>query len=198
MSEIIPIVNQQDKVIGYKNRNKITKRTKDIYRVSALWLVNSQEEILLAQRKFNKMHNPGKWGPAVSGTVAKNEDYLKNIIKETKEEIGLNLGKCLNCKNIEKTQNLIKKIKQSNVSQKKDRYDFWQIDKLYSSVNWLFFCQWYFLKADIELEKFTIQPQELEQLKWIARKEFEIDLKNHPKKYITTMIQDYKYLKKYQ
>ncbi len=198
MLEIIPIVNRQDRIIGYKHRSEITEKTKDIYRVSALWLVNSQKEILLAQRKFDKVHNPGKWGPAVSGTVAKNENYLENIIKETKEEIGLNLGKCLNCKNTGKTQNLVSKIKQNAIPQKKNKYDFWQIDKLYTSVNWLFFCQWYFLKADIELHEFIVQTEEVEQLKWISRKEFEMDLKEYPEKYITSMARDYEKLKKYQ
>lgn len=85
--ELIPIVNEQDEIVGHKARSAIG--SDDIYRVSALWLRNSAGEVLLAQRAFTKSHAPGLWGPAVAGTVDEGEDYLTNIIKETEEEIGL-------------------------------------------------------------------------------------------------------------
>ena len=55
--EIIPLVNEQDEIIGYKERAEI--KTEDIYRVSALRITNSQGEILVAQRAFTKKNNPG-------------------------------------------------------------------------------------------------------------------------------------------
>jgi len=85
--EKIFIVNEQDEVIGYKERNLITRD--DIYRVAGLWITNSRGDILLARRAFSKTHDPGKWGPAVSGTIAANETYEENIIKEAEEELGL-------------------------------------------------------------------------------------------------------------
>jgi len=48
----IIIVNKNDKIIGYKERG--TLKSSDIYRVSSLWIQNSQGKILLAQRSFNK------------------------------------------------------------------------------------------------------------------------------------------------
>ncbi len=87
MKPRIVIVNDQDEVIAHKERGTLTKD--DIYRVSALWVKNSRGDILLAQRKFTKSHDPGKWGPAVAGTVGEGETYKQNIIKEAEEEIGL-------------------------------------------------------------------------------------------------------------
>jgi len=55
---LIPIVDEKDKIIGYKDRKEIQKE--DIYRVSALWITNSKDEILLAQRAFSKSHDPGR------------------------------------------------------------------------------------------------------------------------------------------
>ena len=83
----ITIVNDQDEIIGYKKRGTLVQA--DIYRVAALWVTNSKGEILLAQRQLGKRHDPGKWGPAVAGTVDEGETYESNIIKETEEEIGL-------------------------------------------------------------------------------------------------------------
>jgi isopentenyldiphosphate isomerase len=81
------IVNENDEIIGYKDRNKVKEN--DIFRISALWVENNNNEILIAQRSLKKEHNPGKWGSAVAGRNEKNETYEENIIKEAEEEIGL-------------------------------------------------------------------------------------------------------------
>lgn len=83
----IPIVNEKDEVIEYKDINN--RDNKDIIRVSGLWIVDRDGNTLLAQRSFNKKHGPGQWGPAVAGTVEEGETYESNIIKEAEEEIGL-------------------------------------------------------------------------------------------------------------
>lgn len=83
----IIIVDEEDNIIGYKDREALEEN--DIYRVSALWVKNSKGEALLARRHRNKSHYPRKWGVAVSGTVEEGESYYENIIKETQEEIGL-------------------------------------------------------------------------------------------------------------
>ncbi len=84
----IPIVNEQDEIIGYKERNDINTE-KDLIRATGLWLTDKDGNILLAQRAFVKKHDPGLWGPAVAGTVEEGETYQSNIIKEAEEEIGL-------------------------------------------------------------------------------------------------------------
>lgn len=83
----IIIVNQDDKIIGYKRRGTLNQS--DIYRVSALWIQNSKGDILLTQRKLTKKNSPGRWQPAVAGTNEEGESYESNIVKETEEEIGL-------------------------------------------------------------------------------------------------------------
>ncbi|OGI75966.1 hypothetical protein A3C67_01195 [Candidatus Nomurabacteria bacterium RIFCSPHIGHO2_02_FULL_42_19] len=83
----IPIVDKNDDVIEYRERND--QDANAIYRVSSLWIRNSKGEILLARRAFSKSHDPGKWGPAVAGTVEEGETYESNIIKEAEEELGL-------------------------------------------------------------------------------------------------------------
>jgi len=83
----IPIVNEQDEIIRYKDRE--TRDLKEICRITGLWLTDFEGNVLLAQRAFAKKHSPGLWGPAVSGTVEEGETYESNVIKEAEEEIGL-------------------------------------------------------------------------------------------------------------
>jgi isopentenyldiphosphate isomerase len=112
----IPIVNEQDELIEYKDLNDRT--TKDICRVSALWVVSSDDKILLARRALNKKNSPGLWGPAVGGTVEEGETYEVNIIKEAGEEIGL-----------------------LNIKTKREY-------KIRSSTTHEYFCQWFSVKVD--------------------------------------------------
>lgn len=86
---LVPLVNDQDEVIGSKERDQITLT--DMNRGTGLWLTNSRGDILLTKRSLLKKHGPGKWCEAAGGTVEINETYENNIYKEIQEEIGLKL-----------------------------------------------------------------------------------------------------------
>lgn len=148
----IVIVNENDEIITYKERGTLVQS--DIYRVSALWVKNSKGDILLAQRKFTKSHDPGKWGPAVAGTVDEGETYEQNIIKEAEEEIGL--------KNIQPIPG----------------------PKVRMTGEYNYFDQWYTLVVNKPAGDFVIQEDEVEQVKWFTRAELEKELREHPEKYL--------------
>jgi len=83
----IPIVNKQDEVIGYKEREETTRE--DIRRIVGLNVFNEKGEVLIAKRQTTKTIDPDKWGPAVAGTVDDGYDYDTTVVKEAEEEIGL-------------------------------------------------------------------------------------------------------------
>lgn len=151
----ITVVNDQDEIIGYKEQDTLVKE--DIYRATGLWIKNSKGDILLAQRKFTKSHDPGKWGPAVAGTVDEGETYESNILKEAGEEIGLNDIKPV----------LGPKRRISN------EYNY--------------FAQWFTLVIDRPIENFVIQEEEVEQLRWFTQAELEEELRKHPEDYLKGM-----------
>jgi len=139
--EKIIVVDEKDNLLGAKERGSLTKE--DIYRISALWVKNSREEILLAKRAFTKKKDPGLWGPAVAGTVEEGESYEQNILKEVEEELGL--------KNI--------KLKKTFKNRRRSPHNH--------------FTQWFFLKIDKEINYFKIQKEEVEEIRWFLKKEFE-------------------------
>lgn len=85
--ELIPVVNLQDEILFYKNRDDIT--SDDIFRVASVWVLNDKKEVLLGRRSLTKKTNPNKFAPIVNGTVNKDESYEENALKELKEEIGI-------------------------------------------------------------------------------------------------------------
>jgi isopentenyldiphosphate isomerase len=83
----IPVVDENDVVLFFKSRKN--RNPNDIYRISVLLVKNIDGNILITQRSKNLKTQPGAWGVSVSGTLEKEETYETNIIKETKEEIGI-------------------------------------------------------------------------------------------------------------
>jgi isopentenyl-diphosphate Delta-isomerase len=152
---LIPIVDKKDRLVMYKERSKVL--FKDIYRISAIWITNSNGEILIAQRTFSKNHDPGKWGPAVAGTVEKGESYKQNAIKELKEELSI------------KSRNLKKG------------------SKTFISRKHRLFCQWYTLKIDKPIKLISYDKSEVKSIKWIQKKELLKWHKDHEDDFVPSM-----------
>ncbi|TSA45734.1 NUDIX domain-containing protein [bacterium] len=152
----VQIVNENDEVIGSKPRGEVDPQ-KDIYRVSGLWITNSKDEILLAQRKFTKVNDPGKWGPAVAGTLEEGETHESNIYKEAEEEIGLTGVKF--------------KLGPKNRRREPRNY----------------FGQWFLANVDRNIEDFKIQEEEVEKIAWVPKAELIEGFKNNPERYIPSM-----------
>ncbi|WP_432948253.1 NUDIX domain-containing protein [Kribbella sp. CA-253562] len=87
---MIPIVNSDDQIVMFKNRDSVDPST-DIIRAASLILMDSNGKVLLARRSLNKKSEPGCWGEAVGGTVEGRETYLATLERETAEELGLQL-----------------------------------------------------------------------------------------------------------
>ncbi len=152
MAKIIT-VDENDRMIGWKERKLLN--TSDIYRVTALWATNPQEKILLAKRALTKKHDPGKWGPAVSGTVEKGEKYSENIAKETEEEIGL-----VNC-------------------------NFKKADKVRIFGKHAFFLQLFKCTIDKNLNKLIIQKEEVMEIRWFTKDEIKKIFQKDPGSFLT-------------
>ena len=56
-----------------------------------VWIINSKKEILLEKRAYNMKVNPGKWA-FVGGVVDTGETSLEGAIRETKEELGIDIN----------------------------------------------------------------------------------------------------------
>lgn len=157
MKSQIVIVDENDRVIGSKKREDVGEG--DIYRATALWIKNSKGEHLLARRAFTKKYDPGKWGPAVAGTVEVGETYESNIRKEAEEEIGLKDITLQTGQNV----------------------------KTIGDQNQQYFGQMYLLLLDKSAEEFVLQKEEVEEMKWFSDEELKRNLREHPEQFVKTM-----------
>lgn len=56
------------------------------------WIINSEGKFLVQRRALTKSNNPGKWS-STNGLVQLNEDSIDTVIRETKEELGIDISK---------------------------------------------------------------------------------------------------------
>lgn len=59
--------------------------------VMNVWIINSKNEILLTRRHPDKVLWGGMWECAAGGSILAGEDSLQGALRETKEEIGIDL-----------------------------------------------------------------------------------------------------------
>ena len=152
--DLVSVVDENDHVLATKARDELTRE--DIVRVAVLWIENSRGEVLLQQRSLTKKLGPGHWGPAVAGTVESHETYFTNIVKEAEEEIGL-----VNFSPIEIGKRM-----------------YWEPG---GPVGRMF--MFYKAVLDRPAHEFTIQLDEVAQLKWVPKSTLLEDVKRNPKNY---------------
>lgn len=152
----IPIVNTNDEIIGYKERSEVDYSV-DIFRTASLWITNSNGDVLLAQRKWDKKVDPGKWAEAVGGTVEGDDSYEDTVIREAAEELGL--------------ENVAVHIG----------------PKQYIDGSAQYFVQWYTATVDIATDVLKIQQEEVETVVWVPLSQLQQELDEMPEKYIPAM-----------
>lgn len=84
----------------YDNNRQKTKRTVkrgnpistgDYHLVIHVWIINDKGEFLIQKRQSWKLSSPGMWDCAVAGCTVSGENTKETAIRETKEELGIEL-----------------------------------------------------------------------------------------------------------
>lgn len=163
----IIVVDESDNEIGVESQDIVDQKNLR-YRVSALWLINSKGDVLLARRAYTKSHHPGKWGPAVAGTVEAGETYEDNIIKEAKEELGIS--------NLKITLGPKAKVDGKHKH----------------------FTQWFVGNIDWSESEFIIQEDEVAEIKWFSQKKLQEAIQNNPNEFLSSMTEYIKQFKDYR
>ena len=90
-SEILPVVDEYDRVIGAQRRDEV-HRLGLRHRASHVLVFDLAGRLFLQKRGLHKDSNPGLWDSSVAGHVDEGESYDQCCIREIKEEIGIQVG----------------------------------------------------------------------------------------------------------
>jgi isopentenyl-diphosphate delta-isomerase len=153
------IVDTDDNVLEYRNRDQVG--TFDLHRIVAVWIVNADGRVLLAQRAHTMTNQPGVWGPAAAGTVTAGEDYIITAQRELAEEIGLS------------------EVKLRQVGKFVTDRDFGECRM----------CAVFVGAYDGNIDNLQLQPEEVAAVRWMSVKELRAELTNHPQNFVINMQQ---------
>ena len=91
MEEMFDVVDSSDKVIGRASREEIHRKGL-LHRSTHLLVFDGSGRVLLQKRSMRKDRFPGRWDSSVSGHVDSGEHYDECVVRETMEEIGIDLA----------------------------------------------------------------------------------------------------------
>ena len=157
MDEYIDIVTVTGELTGKSALKSEVHKNGWYHNTIHLWLYTKQGEILLQQRSQKKPIYPLLWDVSVAGHIDAGETFLEAALRETKEEIGLQL----------QPENLSK----IGIELHKSLYNEGAIqDNEFHHV--------YIAELMVELNVLIPQEEEVEALKLVSFKQFEALLTN--------------------
>ena len=91
MNEYIDVVDKNGNLTGKSELKSIIHQTGLYHHTAHVWFYTKTGQILLSQRSAKKTICPLMWDVSVAGHVDAGESIKQAAIRETKEEIGLNI-----------------------------------------------------------------------------------------------------------
>lgn len=136
--ELLDVVDAYGNKIAVMDRDTVHEKNLLHYEVYCM-IINDKKEVLLQKRSATKKLNPNIYA-ITAGHVDAGEDFETAIIREVKEELGLDIKK----EELKKyTDNEVKiRERNSNIS------------------------VYYYIKRNIKEDEFKIQEEELSEVKW--------------------------------
>ena len=87
--ELLKVYSAEGTYLGLELRSKV--HDKQLFHVEvAVWIINSNKELLLEKRSLAKKLNPGRYS-LCAGHVVGDDSVGETLIREAHEEIGLDL-----------------------------------------------------------------------------------------------------------
>jgi len=109
----------------------------------AVYVLNDKNQLLLQKRSANKKSNPNCWGASCAGHVGVAETLEEAALRELSEELGI-IVKEKELKPLVYKKTVLRENRDSNVR------------------------TWYYIKTNFDIPDFTIQKEELSEIRWFS------------------------------
>lgn len=91
--EIWDVYDKAGKLTGRSHIRGNKMKPGEFHLVVHVWIVNKSGEFLIQKRSLQKEGYPGMWHASAAGSAVKGDNSLEAAIRETKEEIGVDISK---------------------------------------------------------------------------------------------------------
>ena len=181
--EILDVLDENGNYTGKTEERKIVHESGLWHIHVGVWIMNKKGELLFQKRSMQKKVNPGKW-TRTGGHVDSGETPLEAVQRETAEEIGVKIP--------------IDNFKLLSISKEEVDIPKYQVTNRH-------FIYSYIAIVDYNLEDYTMQQEEVSDLKYITIEQMEEAYKNKDENYtfirwknIDNVIEELKKIRKLQ
>ncbi|MBP3431906.1 MAG: NUDIX domain-containing protein [Clostridia bacterium] len=144
MKEMLETFDREGNFVGVKSRTVCHSSNPGVFHKTVLiWMKNDEGMILVQKRSKNKKQAPGLWDTSSAGHVPAGETCLQTCVRETREELGIDVQES----------------------------DFLLLGKSVENDSWEI-AHTYLLKNNTKLEDLKIQKEEVDEVKWLNYEEF--------------------------
>lgn len=150
--EFLDVINPDGTSAGYSLSRKEVHRKGLWHRTVHIWILNSNNELLLQKRSLNKDVYPGFWDISCAGHLSAGDNNLSGAIRELNEELGL----IIDCSELEFLFTV-------NQYYRKDDDSF--VDNELTDV--------FLLRKDIEIFLLVIDKNEVSDIRYVSVKELQ-------------------------
>ncbi len=153
--ELLDILDEDGNVIGIEDRKIVHE--KGLWHIHVgVWIMNEEGKLLFQKRTSTKKRNPNKW-TRTGGHVDSGESPLIGIQREVEEEIGGRIPT--------------------------EKFELLNIEKLEADEYNHHFTYNYFICVKYKIEEYTMQKEEVSDLKYISIEEMEEIKRNNDENY---------------
>lgn len=142
--EYLDICDSNGKLTGEKKSKKEAHEQGLWHRSVHVWVVNSENEVLIQKRSPFVDNHPNEWDISAAGHVSAGEDYITSALRETEEELGLQIEPA-------------ELIQIGELTQMSERTGY-----INNEVNPV-----YIVKKDLDIDKIKKQYEEVAEVKFI-------------------------------
>lgn len=156
MEEFFDVLNEKGNFIGKTESREKCHKEGLWHKAVVVFIINSKNQVLLQRRSPNKRMWPNMWDVTAGGHVLAGEFGFEAIIREAKEELGIELNK-------NEMTFLGSSISTNNKADIINKH----------------FNEYYIVNKDLDETRLTLQKEEVSEVKWIDKNDIIQKIKNN-------------------
>lgn len=156
MSEYFDVLNEKGEYTGKVESRDVCHKEGLWHKAVAVFIVNSKGQVLLQKRSAKKKMWPNMWDITAGGHVDSGEFGFESIIREIKEELGIDIDK--------KDITFIGSSISSNIK---------------GDIKNNHFNEYYIVNKDLDESKLLLNEDEVSSVKWIEKDDIIKRVLNH-------------------
>lgn len=156
MEEFFDVLNEKGNFTGKTESREKCHKEGLWHKAVVVFIINSKNQVLLQRRSPNKRMWPNIWDVTAGGHVLAGEFGFEAIIREAKEELGIELNK-------NEMTFLGSSISTNNKADIINKH----------------FNEYYIVNKDLDETRLTLQKEEVSEVKWIDKNDIIQKIKNN-------------------